>query len=67
MARFLRRWAVTVLTAAPGWGIPPPGWGLFLMMKKIGETHMQIFYVDMDNILVGFPLGIARVSTEVQT
>jgi len=37
------------------------------MMKRIGETNMQILYVDMDNVLVGFPSGIARVSTEIQT
>ena len=28
---------------------------------------MQILYVDMDNILVDFPSGIARVSAELQT
>jgi len=27
---------------------------------------MQILYVDMDNVLVDFPSGIARVSTELQ-
>ena len=27
---------------------------------------MQILYVDMDNVLVDFPSGIARVSSEVQ-
>ena len=28
---------------------------------------MPILYVDMDNVLVDFPSGIARVSTELQT
>ena len=37
------------------------------MMKRIGETNMQNLYVDMDNILVDFPSGIARVSTDIQT
>jgi hypothetical protein len=63
MARFSRKWAATVLTAAPGWGTRQLGWGLFLMMKRNGKNHMPILYEDMDNVLVYFPSGIARVST----
>jgi hypothetical protein len=37
------------------------------MIKRIGETNMQTLYVDMDNVLVGFPSGIARISDELQS
>ena len=37
------------------------------MMTRNGKTHLPILYVDMDNVLVGFPSGIARVSAEPQT
>ena len=36
------------------------------MMTRNGKTQMQILYVNMDNVLVDFPSGIARVSTELQ-
>ena len=36
------------------------------MMTRNGKTQMQILYVDMDNVLVDFPSGITRVSTELQ-
>ena len=37
------------------------------MMTRNGKTHLPILYVGMDNVLVGFPSGIARVSAEPQT
>ena len=37
----LRRWAATVLTAATGWGIPPPGGGLFLMIERTDKRQQQ--------------------------
>ena len=36
-------------------------------MTRNGKTHLPILYVDMENVLVGFPSGIARISDELQS